>query len=176
MVGRLPGQPGSPGVQLMLLFGSNGPPTHAAVKRHAPAHFASPGPNGGHEASPGFTVHRFPVGGAGVESLRTLGLGAIGASRISGRSDPKADMWDQQDCPYKGRPGRGSKIRDGSQRERSVDEAVGSEREADNHGSRGRRPCDDAYRKRGLLHLVWQLGCGGHILELCSKSYEWLRA
>lgn len=46
------------GVQLETLFGSNGPPTHEAVKRHAAeAHFASAGPTGGHVGSAGLSVH-----------------------------------------------------------------------------------------------------------------------
>lgn len=66
MLGTLPGQPANPGVQLMLLFGSNGPPTHAAVLRHPPAHLASLGPEGGHEGSAGLSVHRLVTAGAGV--------------------------------------------------------------------------------------------------------------
>ena len=51
----------------MLLFGSNGPPTHEAVLRHAPAHLASVGPKGGHEGSAGLLEHRFVTPGAGAE-------------------------------------------------------------------------------------------------------------
>ena len=69
----LPGQPAIAGVQLMLLFGSNGPPTQAAVKRQPPAHFASAGPVGGHDGSAGLSEQEFLNGGAGVESLSHTG-------------------------------------------------------------------------------------------------------
>jgi hypothetical protein len=64
--GILPGQPASAGLQLMMLFGSKGPPTHPAVPRHAPAHLTSAGPVGGHDGLAGLSVHEFLVGGGSV--------------------------------------------------------------------------------------------------------------
>jgi hypothetical protein len=69
----LPGQPGVAGLQLMMLFGSNGPPTHAAVPRQLPAHLTSAGPVGGHVASAGLSMQLFPMRGEGVELSSQIG-------------------------------------------------------------------------------------------------------
>jgi hypothetical protein len=82
----------------MLLLGSNGPPTHAAVPCHAPAHLASVGPNGGHEASPGLSVHRFRTAGAGGElSSHTgrrcqLGSAHLGSAELVGGHEASAGL------------------------------------------------------------------------------------
>jgi hypothetical protein len=82
----------------MLLFGSNGPPTHAAVLRHPPAHLASLGPRGGHEGSAGLSVHRFVTRGAGVElsshtgARRHCGLEHLGSPGFDGGHEGSAGL------------------------------------------------------------------------------------
>lgn len=94
----LPGQPAIAGLQLTMLFGSNGPPTHAAVPCHAPAHLASVGPVGGHDGSAGFSVHKFLTGGVGVElssqtgAKRHCGSWHLGSTGLVGGQDGSAGL------------------------------------------------------------------------------------
>ena len=76
----LPGQPAIAGLQLMLLFGSKGSPTHEAVPRQAPAHLTSVGPVGGHDGLAGLSVHKFLTGGAGIELASHTGAKRHGGS------------------------------------------------------------------------------------------------
>src|ERR1700760_4371968 len=82
----------------MMLFGSNGPPTHEAVPCQLPAHLGSAGPVGGHDESPGLSAQLLLMRGAGVELSSQIGRAShcgslhLGSAEFVGGQDGSAAL------------------------------------------------------------------------------------